>query len=240
MAGWLVVCCMALLLVLPAAGAAERDDALRYLARGTDAYRMGDIVEATQEWSKAIAFCRLDSDRDLEIEARGRRGEAFEMLGHVESAIGDLEPALAAARVLNDQRRIAALAGALGNAYFHAHRLTESEPLLVESLALARANSAREIEAASANNWGNLVAAQGRDAEAIAAYGEATGMGLSGRVPGDRAHQPRARRAALGPCAAGAQRSCRRLPRVGSAPRWSRRSARPRCRRAGGDVRSRG
>jgi len=180
MAGWLVVCCMALLLVLPAAGAAERDDALRYLARGTDAYRLGDIVEATQEWSQAIAFCRLDSDRDLEIEARGRRGEAFEMLGHVEAAIGDLEPALAAARVLNDQRRIAALAGALGNAYFHARRLTESEPLLVESLALARANSAREIEAASANNWGNLVAAQGRDAEAIAAYGEATGMGLRG------------------------------------------------------------
>jgi CHAT domain-containing protein/tetratricopeptide (TPR) repeat protein len=167
-------------LVPLAAKAGNHDDALRYLALGTDAYRMGDIVEATREWSKSIKFCRLDNDQDLEIEARGRRSEALETLGHLDAAIDDLEAALKTARDLNDQSRVAALTGALGNAYFQAHRLTESEPLLVKSLELARAASAHEIEAASANNLGNLLASQQRDTEAVAAYGEAIGVGLLG------------------------------------------------------------
>ena len=171
--------CAALLAAAPAQ-AASRDEAARYLSLGADAYRMGDIVEATRDWSRAIEFCRLGGDRDLEIAARGRRGEALDALGHVDSAIADLDAALTEAKGGGDQRQIAALSGALGNAYFHAHRLDASAPLLQQSLALARAAPARDIEAASANNMGNLLAAQQRDSEALAAYNEAIAVGSEG------------------------------------------------------------
>ena len=65
--------------VTPAAGQVEsgRAAALDYLGRGTAAFRAGDIVAATRDWSEAIRLCRLNAAPDLEAQALARRGEAY-------------------------------------------------------------------------------------------------------------------------------------------------------------------
>src|SRR5712672_394162 len=53
----------ALSCIAPAAAEVEggRAAALDYLGRGTAAFRAGDIVAATRDWSEAIRLCRLNA-----------------------------------------------------------------------------------------------------------------------------------------------------------------------------------
>ena len=187
---WLLV---AFCLLMPSsanAGTADRQEALRYLTLGTDAYAMGDIVQATRQWTQAVEFCRLTGDHDLEIEALGRRGEAYRALGHVDAAIADLSAALDQSQKRADGRQIAILSGALGNAYFHAHLLDAAAPLLAASYAFAQREHA-DFLPVSANNWGNYLTSVERDDEALEAYGSAisgaAGTALEGTALTNRA-----------------------------------------------------
>jgi CHAT domain-containing protein len=156
-----------------AQGGGDRAAALDYLGRGKAAFRMGDLVEATRQWSETIRLCRLTGDRDTEAEALTRRGEAYRVAGHLKDARQDLEAALQAAERNGDQELIAAAAGALGNLAFIARRTATAEPLLQRSRALARQLHDPAILAASANDLGNLYTATDRAAAAAAAYDEA-------------------------------------------------------------------
>jgi CHAT domain-containing protein/tetratricopeptide (TPR) repeat protein len=159
-------------LTAPAAVAAaeDRTKALAYIEQGTDAYRMGDLVEATRRWSEAVRLCRLAGDAEQEADVLARRGEALQSLGQLKAASADFEQALHRAEMLGDQRRIAALSGALGNVYFQAHDFDRARPMLERSLSLAGQAHLTTILAASANNLGNLDLASGDIAGAVAAY----------------------------------------------------------------------
>lgn len=162
----------ALAVAHPALAADEARKANDYLGRGANAFRLGDVIQATQDWTEAIRFCRIAGDRALESEALSRRGEAFSALGHVGRAKEDLTAALRLAESAGDAGRLAAALGALGNAYFLSREPDQARPLLDRSLDLARRHGLAGIRAANANNLGNLLAAAGENQAALAAYAE--------------------------------------------------------------------
>jgi tetratricopeptide (TPR) repeat protein len=115
----------ALLLYIASAAAqveSGRAAALDYLGRGTAAFRAGDIVAATRDWSEAIRLCRLNAAPDLEAQALARRGEAYRIEGYFRDASSDLQAALAKAEQSKDQALVAASSGALGNLAFMSRR----------------------------------------------------------------------------------------------------------------------
>jgi CHAT domain-containing protein len=164
-----------LLYIAPAAAEVEggRNAALDYLGRGTAAFRAGDIVAATRNWSEAIRLCRLNDAPDLEAQALARRGEAYRIEGYFRDASSDLQAALAKAEQSRDQPLIAATSGALGNLAFMSRRTAVAEPLLKRARDLASRLRDPAILAASENDLGNLYASTGRPAEAATAYAEA-------------------------------------------------------------------
>ena len=150
-----------------------RNEALDDIGRGTAAFRAGDIVAATQNWSEAIRVCRQIGAPDIEAQALSRRGEAYRIEGYFRDADRDLRAALAKADESGDQALIAASSGALGNLAFMSRRTALAEPLLKRSRDLASRLRDFEILAAADNDLGNLYAATGRPAEAASAYSEA-------------------------------------------------------------------
>jgi CHAT domain-containing protein len=159
----------------------ERAAALDYLGRGKAAFRVGDLVAATANWSQAVRLCRSLGDSALEAEALTRRGEAYSAAGHFREAVNDLETALKKAEQSGDQSLAAAANGALGNLAFLSHRTATAEPLLKRSRDLALRLNDPRILAASSNDLGNLYAATDRLAEAATAYDQAmTGAAQAG------------------------------------------------------------
>lgn len=150
-----------------------RAAALDYLGRGTAAFRAGDMIAATRDWSEAIRWCRAAGALDLEAQALARRGEAYRVAGYFRDASNDLQAALVRAEQGNDQSLIAASSGALGNLAFMSHRTAVAEPLLKRSRDLATSLRDPAILAASDNDLGNLYASTGRPADADRAYAEA-------------------------------------------------------------------
>ncbi len=157
------------------AAPADRAEALTYLGQGADAYRMGDVAEAIRRWGEAIRLCRLAGDTATEADVLAQRGEAFQTLGQLRAAAGDLEQAQQRAEALRDTTRLAAISGSLGNIYFQAHDFGRAQSLVEKSLSLARQNGLTPVIAASANNLGNLRIARGDLAGATSAYSESIG-----------------------------------------------------------------
>src|SRR4051794_20347263 len=91
----------------------SRAAALDRIERGTAAFRVGDMVSATREWSDAIRLSRLLQAADLEAQALARRGELYRTQGYLRDADEDLRAALGKAEASGNQRMIAASCGAL-------------------------------------------------------------------------------------------------------------------------------
>ena len=174
--GFTVALFAASLLYIASAAAqveSSRAAALDYLGRGTAAFRAGDIVAATRDWSEAIRLCRLNAAPDLEAQALARRGEAYRIEGYFRDASSDLQAALAKAEQSRDQALVAASSGALGNLAFMSRRTAVAELLLKRARDLASRLRDPAILAASNNDLGNLYASTGRPTEAATAYAEA-------------------------------------------------------------------
>jgi CHAT domain-containing protein len=153
-----------------AQSASGRAAELDYIGRGTAAFRAGDVVAATQQWSEAIRLCRQSGDIDLEAQALARRGEVYRLEGYYRDARSDLAAALAHAEHSGDQALIAAAAGALGNLALMTQRTAMAEPLLTRSRDLAQRVHDDAILGASENDLGNLYASTGRPNDAARAY----------------------------------------------------------------------
>jgi CHAT domain-containing protein len=153
--------------------ASGRAAALDYLGRGTAAFRAGDIIAATRDWSEAIRLCQASGAPDLEAQALARRGEAYRVAGYFRDASNDLQAALVKAEQGNDRSLIAASSGALGNLAFMSRRTATAEPLLKRSRDLASRLPDPAILAASENDLGNLYASTARPSDAARAYAEA-------------------------------------------------------------------
>jgi CHAT domain-containing protein len=143
------------------------------IARGNQAFRAGDVLTATRQWSDAINLCHAAGALDLEAQARARRGEAYRVSGYYRDATADLDAALKTAEQTGDQDLVAASSGALGNLALLLRRSAPAEPLLRRSRDLARQLHDAELLAASANDLGNLLAATNRAVDAERTYSEA-------------------------------------------------------------------
>jgi CHAT domain-containing protein len=162
-----------------AQGAADHESVLAYLARGTAAFRVGDGVTATREWSEAIRLSRQIGDADLEAQALARRGEAYRVAGFLNNAGDDLRAALAKAEATGDEALIAAASGALGNLELVSQHPEAARTLLSRSRDLAHRQGNSQLAASSSNDLGNLYAAAGQLAEAARAYADAGANAIS-------------------------------------------------------------
>ena len=163
----------ALLLVWGMPAQAQTDAARDHLTRGTAAFRAGDSLTATREWSEAIRLANQAGDTDLEAQALARRGEAYRVAGAVTDAGSDLRAALDKAEAVGDQKLIAAASGALGFLEIIAQHPDAAEKLLTRSRDLARRLGDQRLAASSSNDLGNGYAAAGRLPEAARAYADA-------------------------------------------------------------------
>jgi CHAT domain-containing protein len=165
----------ALLVLIWSAGcpAKAADPALELLGRGLDAYRVGDLAAAVKNWNEAVRLCNLTGDTAIAVEALARRAEALQSLGFATEASADLAEALRLAERRGESSKVAAIAGALGNSFFHVRDFERAEALLLRSLALSREQDFNGVRAASANNFANLLAVTNRRDEALRAYDEA-------------------------------------------------------------------
>jgi CHAT domain-containing protein len=170
-------------IIAPAAAQVDtgRAAALDHIGRGTAAFRNGDIIAATRQWSEAIRLCRLNGAADLEAQALARRGEAYRVEGYFRDAGTDLQAALAKAEQSKDQALIAASSGALGSLALMSRRTAVAEPLLKRGLDLANRLRDPAIVAASENDLGNLYVSTGRPFEAGRAYAEAVASAEAAR-----------------------------------------------------------
>jgi CHAT domain-containing protein len=167
-----LICALAFLGFAGGAAAQTADD---YLGRGENAYRLGDLGEAVRQWNQAIGICDITGDVATASNALGRRGEVLGAMGFQSRGIADLAKSLEDAEAVHDDARIAAAAGALGNAYFHAREFVRAQDLLERSLRIARERQLDAVRAATANNLGNLIAAAEKDPDAASAlYDEAS------------------------------------------------------------------
>src|SRR5258708_38331769 len=133
MTSWIAALATALLFWVAGAqaqGLGDRNAALDYLGRGTAAFRVGDVVAATQNWSRAIEMCRLIGAPDLEAQALVRRGEAYRVEGYFRDADTDLRAALAKAEQSGDRALMPASSGALGNLALLSRPTAGAGPLL--------------------------------------------------------------------------------------------------------------
>ena len=180
---WAALFAASLYIIAPAGAQVESDRAaaLDYIGRGTAAFRSGDIIAATRQWSEAIRLCRLNGAADLEAQALAQRGEAYRVAGYFRDAGSDLNAALAKAEQSKDQALIAASSGALGNLAFMSRRTAVAEPLLKRSRDLANRLHDPAIVAASENDLGNLYASTGRPSEAARAYAGAVASAEAAR-----------------------------------------------------------
>lgn len=125
---------------------------------------------AVLRWGEAIESHRAGGNARGLGEALARRAEAYQALGHRQSALADLEEAAKLVGKSDDIRLSAAVLGALGQAYFLAGRMDRAEPLLAEALTRARRANAPGVAAAVLNDQGILLAAAGKTDAALEAY----------------------------------------------------------------------
>jgi CHAT domain-containing protein len=129
---------------------------------------------AARRGTQAVDAARKGGDPLRLAEALARRAEAYQSLGHRPLALADLEEA--AGLVERNAAPLsleAGVTGALGQAYFLAGNADRAQPTLARALEAARRAGLPRIEAAVQNDLGLVYGAEGKVAEALAAYAQA-------------------------------------------------------------------
>ena len=110
------------------------------------------------------------SSYTAQIKGLLARAAALQQSGFRLRAIDQLNAASDLASLLANPALDATTAGALGGAYLCVGNLVEASSQLQKALALAERAGVASITAAALNDWGNLLGAEQRDSEALAAY----------------------------------------------------------------------
>lgn len=178
------------------------------MRRGAEHYRMGAFEEAARAWKEAAGLFAAAAEPERQAQALLNYAQASHALGQQRLAVEAIEEARSLAAT--PQQKLQATA-ALGAALTFSRRAEEAEPLLRESLAMAREGGDRRATAAILNDLGVLLAARGRTAAALEACEEAER--LAGSSPlGAKAVVNRA--AATGDAAAARELNTRAIARI--------------------------
>jgi hypothetical protein len=97
----------------------SRQAALDYIGRGTAAFRNGDIIAATRQWSEAIRICRLSGAADLKEQALARRGRSVLTRGLRSQCRQRFAGGARQGRAVQRQAFIAATSGATPQSRLH-------------------------------------------------------------------------------------------------------------------------
>jgi CHAT domain-containing protein/Tfp pilus assembly protein PilF len=138
---------------------------------GAQAFDRGAFGEAIAAWKEAAALSKKAKQSDRQADALLNLGQAYHALGQRNLAAETLEAALALSKDGERQMKIKA---ALGAVYAFSKRDERAEPLLRESLEIARRLRANETVASILNDLGNLLAARRQTSGAVQAYQESS------------------------------------------------------------------
>ena len=139
------------------------------LQRGATAFDRGAYEEAAAAWKDAAVLFAQAHQPARRADALLNLGQAYHALGQRRLALEALEEALALADTRERQMRVKAALGALCT---FSKMDSRAEALLRESLATALELHRDSAIAPILNDLGNLLAAQGRSAEAARSYRE--------------------------------------------------------------------
>jgi CHAT domain-containing protein len=165
----------------------------------------------------AAAICLLacvntasaDAEHAQDVSTLVRKAQAEQAVGRYADSLETLAQAEAAAGEKGDPAQLAAIQGAIGNAYIALGPPAVAREHLTKALELARRAAAEPLAAAVLTNLGNLDASQSSYAEAVREYGEAALLAekSADRALAARAHANRAQAAQRGGSPAGEVRA---------------------------------
>jgi CHAT domain-containing protein/Tfp pilus assembly protein PilF len=160
--------------------AAESLSAAQQMERGVNAFQRGDFEQAVSSWSQAAQWYEAEKMLSQTSRARTQLAQAYQSLGQYSEALKNLELALTAAKSSADNVQIAEVLGRLGDLYIATGPADTAEKYLNEGLRAAKEldnrDLSQDLSAIILNNLGNLLAAQKKYPEALAAYSESAAL----------------------------------------------------------------
>lgn len=139
---------------------------------GGSAFDNGNIEEAVELWEKTAADYGLERETAKQIDALVRLSVAYQYIGHYMKSMTTLELAKSLSAGIQDSKRMAVIYGGYGQYYFLTGDFNEAAKYFIKGLSMARDKGSAEVAADIQNNYGNLLVAQKRLPEAIAAFKE--------------------------------------------------------------------
>jgi len=150
------------------------------MERGVNSFQRGDFEQAVLSWSQAAQLYEAERMLRQTSRARTQLAQAYQSLGQFSEALKNLELALTAAKSSADSVQIADVLGRLGDLYVATGPVDTAQKYLNEGLRLAKELSnqdlSHDLSAIILNNLGNLLTAQKKYPEALAAYSESAAL----------------------------------------------------------------
>jgi CHAT domain-containing protein len=146
------------------------------LDEGLRAYQRGAFEEAAAKWQKGVKEYGRRGNVPAEIKAMTDLAAAYQALGQQRHAVEVLEVAMELAEQSGDRKTRTLAKSRLGAALVLNLKFERGEKLLRESLESAHAENDSQMAAAILNEIGNLLAAQQKHLDALAAYRESADL----------------------------------------------------------------
>jgi CHAT domain-containing protein len=146
------------------------------LMQGALFHHQGAFEQAITAWNEADRVFRQESKPDMQSETLIRLSHAYLVVGHYERALTNAKAAFDLAKGSQDESRMAAALGAMGNAKLSLGDLESSFLNLSEGLAITQRINNPLLTASMMNNLGNLHFTQKRFERAKDDYHAATAL----------------------------------------------------------------
>ena len=149
---------------------------------GLRAYQHGAFDEAAAKWEKTVEEYRRQGNAPAQIKAMTDLAAAYQALGQQRHALQVLDEAVELADKSGDRKTRTLAKSRMGAALLLILQFDRAETLLRESLKSARAEGDSQMSAAILNDLGNLLAAQQKHSEALAAFRESAELRSQRRI----------------------------------------------------------
>jgi CHAT domain-containing protein len=175
---WANLCTLLLLSCCPLAVAG-----LTNQAAGLADFPGGSLNDAAVFWQRAAQTFQNNGNTNAQVGALVKLSATYQALGQHPNAVQTLSEAVAIANRGGDRDSVILAKSKLGAALTMILQPDRAEPLLRESLELARTETNSLLTAAILNDLGNLLLTQQKLDEALTAFGESSNLA---RQSGDR------------------------------------------------------
>lgn len=131
------------------------------MALGLTQFERGEFAHAIRNWQTAATLYEQSGKIDLSINVLLRLAEAYQRLGHYQKALSILEnQALIQAGAIDDQGKIAAVRGSLGQVCFIMGKMDKAYTHLDTSIQLAKQAQQPTLQALGLLHLGHVLVAQ--------------------------------------------------------------------------------